>query len=283
MSGRSSPWPWCWRGTSSWLSIWLVGVSSCPVCSAWSSPCTCCSAWSSPWLHCGSAGLLLSCSVPNFFGVNKGVLVLFVWTDTHLRTALIIVRGCIVLSGVLGLLLGLGCFNCSAWPPFMSGCASRWPRSWQCTSTWLSVWLGVVSSCPVCSAWSSLCSGFSAWSTPGLLWGSAWPLSFCCVPNFLDVNKWVLFMFGWTDTHLRTALIIVRGCIVLSGCVLRLLLGLGCFNCSAWPPFMSGCASRWPRSWQGTSTWLSVWLGGVSSCPFCSAWSSHCFGWLAWS
>ena len=205
-AGGSRPWLLC--RVAALLSVWFLGLLSVPGCSAWPPSFTCCLALNFLSMHCSSARLCPL--VPNLDDVNDLVLICFVWTDTHLSTALCIVRGCIGFSGwLLGLLLGLVCFICSAWPSGVLGWASCWTWHWR--TAW---WPGVASSCPDCSAWCSPCSGFSAWSSSGMLWGSAWPLSVLCVPGFMDVNACLLIIFGWTDTHLATALGIVRGCIV---------------------------------------------------------------------
>ena len=162
--------------------------------------------------------------------------------------------------------------------------------------------LGVSSACvqppsAFCSAWSrapawSLCSSCPVW----LLWllggsarlsswpsgCSAWSVFSSDVPIGWGVSNWLILCFNWTGTHLATALCIVRGCLVFWS-VLWLELVFSCSVCSARPPCKSGWVC-WLLPWQCTSSWLSVCPGvGLSSCPVCSAWSSHCSGCPTWS
>ena len=126
-AGGSRPWLLC--RVAALLSVWFLGLLSVPGCSAWPPSFTCCLALNFLSMHCSSARLCPL--VPNLDDVNDLVLICFVWTDTHLSTALCIVRGCIGFSGwLLGLLLGLVCFICSAWPSGVLGWASWWPWHW---------------------------------------------------------------------------------------------------------------------------------------------------------
>ena len=70
---------------------------------------------------------------------------------------------------------------------------------------------------PVCSAWSPDCS--------------AWPLPLGALPSLLDVNDCKLLYLSWNETHLATALGIVRGCLVVGG-----VLELVCSHMPSWPP-----------------------------------------------
>ena len=158
------------------------------------------------WSSLVSLGLSSSsCGWPGMLVISNWTLLSLSWTETHLPCTLVIVRGCMVLAGLLELMLGGG------WSPLASPSAG-WSACSASTSgsSRLSIcvaWLTVLQCCSAWSGWSSLCS-----------------VVLIPVPGLVDVNGCKLLVILWNLTHLATALGIVRGCVMVSG-VLWLELG----------------------------------------------------------
>ena len=283
-----------------WGHIWLLGCSAWPVplallgrrLSQVISGLHICSAWPllPAWLRCGLAWLfsvLGFCSawsvhrgiVPGLVDVNNVIQLVFCWTDTHLSTALCIVRGCTDLRWTA---LWLDCSSALWASGWSSGSSSRpaWSPSWTSCWSWswgcckVSAWPPVWSACPLssgvvhcCLAWLPLCVVVSVSIVPGLD----------------GVNKGLQIMLSWTVTHLSTTPCIVGDCTIFGrGDLLGLAGWLGCSGtgCSGW-----SSASAWSSSAPLSPCpcwWPCSWLGGTSPGLLgCSAW--HAWSFSSWS
>ena len=229
-------WPTCWwascglLGTSIGLDLiwWIISSNRLFISSSgvgwwaawWSALSTC---WG--WSPCASS------LWPGRWGLSSWVGCWATWWS-----ALTTCWGVSPCAG--GLLPTSWCWGCSFWGVWAGGhfWAAWWSASW---GSWLS------------TDWAA-----SLWSSPGW-WGLSSPggcASLLGWPGILGDKIWSLLLWSWTETHLQSTLVIVRGCIVFAGLFVLVMLA-GRYLASSAAAWWSGCLSG-PGTSPGTSAWV---------------------------